>query len=245
IRRRREEGDERGERVPDEAVQRRARAWRRVVPRVVVDGRWRVGREAARDRVALRRGGGAPVVLLEARRQRSLALGDAFALERGRVRREGRLRAREARVLSRVVATRAQDDSFIVLFVVVLLVASCLRCSARDEPDADEGQRAAADELASVVARVALEVAVEDGAADDDAEREEHELRRDHLRRLEALQRAVDVLNLHDGGEDEDGQQQVGDRERQRLQQRVRQKRGHALGRQRRVAAEQPDQSQI
>ena len=118
----------------------------------------------------------------------------------------------------------------LVLFVVA-------RAAAGDEEDAEEGEAAAADELDGLLAGGALKVAVEDGAADDDAEGKQHELDGDDLGRVEALQGLVDVADLHDGGGQQDEQEGVGDRGGEGAQQGGREHRGHALGRQDRVAA--------
>jgi translation initiation factor 6 (eIF-6) len=50
-----------------------------------------------------------------------------------------------------------------------------------------------------------LEITVEDGTPNDDGDGVEHELSGDDLRRIEALQRPIDVPYLKQGGGDEDG----------------------------------------
>ena len=111
-----------------------------------------------------------------------------------------------------------------------------LRVSAGgEEVDAQKGHGAAEGELGEPSGRGALKVAVQDGAADDDGDGEEHKLRRDDLGRAEALQRPVDVPDLQQRARHENRQQQVRDRERQETPESMREERGYALGRKGRV----------
>lgn len=85
--------------------------------------------------------------------------------------------------------------------------------TARDKVDTQESQQTTPDEFRCTFSGHRLEVTVQDRTTDDDGDRKQDELGRDHLRGVEALQSSVDVANLHQGTENEDEDQQVGNGE--------------------------------
>lgn len=76
-----------------------------------------------------------------------------------------------------------------------------------DQPDTCESHSATSYELAGIVTRGAFKVTVQYGGTKDDRESEHDELNRDDLRSVKSLQGAVDVLDLHNGSEDQDSNQ--------------------------------------
>lgn len=158
-----------------------------------------------------------------------------------------------ARGVDRVAVPFAVEvDCFIRLGLAVVFVLVCIfipvvpaRSPAGDEPDPRERERTAADKFPRVVARRALKVAVQDGRPEDDRQREHDKLDRNDLRGIEPLQRAVDVLDLHDSRADEDRDQQIKNRKRDDAPQRIRQQTRNALCAQRGEAAKQPHEPEI
>lgn len=105
-------------------------------------------------------------------------------------------------------------DSIVLDFLALLFIdVTVVRAAGGNTPDTQEGKCTATDELAGVFFALTLKVPVEDCTSNDDGKSEHDELRRNDHGSVEALQCSVDVLDLHDGREDQDRKQKVGDRE--------------------------------
>jgi hypothetical protein len=102
-----------------------------------------------------------------------------------------------------VIGIGGEVDCVFGFGVVVFVVGLAAGAASGDEPYAQEGHGAAADELSGVVAGSALEVTVEDGGAENDGEGKEDELHGDDLCGVEVLESPIDVFNLHDSGADQ------------------------------------------
>lgn len=122
-------------------------------------------------------------------------------------------------------------DRIFRLRIAIFLVFVSPRSPTRDEPYAEKGQRAAANKLPCVFSGSAFEVSIQDGRPEDDGQREEDELDWDDLRCVEPLQRTIDVLDLHNGGANQDCYEEVSYRKSDGPPERVRQHRRNAFGR--------------
>jgi hypothetical protein len=94
------------------------------------------------------------------------------------------------------------DRLFTFWFSVFFVGVPAAVSPACDQPHTEEGHGTAANEFSCISTRRPFEVAVEDGRSKNDRECEEDELHRNDLRGVETLQRAVDVLYLHDSSKD-------------------------------------------
>lgn len=100
-------------------------------------------------------------------------------------------------------------DLIFLVHVIVLFMVLDLS-STRYAPNSKERQDTPADKLSNTCHSCLFKVAVQNRASHYDEDGEHHKLRRNHLGRIESLQRAVDILDLHDRSEDEHCDEEVG-----------------------------------
>lgn len=78
-------------------------------------------------------------------------------------------------------------DGFWRFWIVIFLVISGPMSPAGDDPYAQESHEAAANEFAGITSWRPLEIAVENGGAQNNRQGEEYKLRRNDLSRIKAL----------------------------------------------------------
>lgn len=98
-------------------------------------------------------------------------------------------------------------------FGIPIVVVDSFGSSACDQPDTSKGQRASTHKLACIVSRGPFKVPIQNGRAQNNRQSKENKLHRDDLRRVEALECPIDVLDLHDCCADQYSHKQVSDRE--------------------------------
>lgn len=130
------------------------------------------------------------------------------------------------------------------IFNTVLLSVAAIT-TACQTPDAQKSQRATTDKLTNLGRRGALEIPIQDSGTGDDEYGKHDKLSRNDLCRVEALQGAVDIFDLQDGGRNEDGHEKVSDWKGQGPPQSVGQQRRDALCAQSRVTTKEADQANV
>jgi hypothetical protein len=125
----------------------------------------------------------------------------------------------------------------IIVFRQDFVVTMALLTAASNEKDAEEGKETAPNKLGRLFSVCSFEIAVKDGASNDDTQRKHYELNWNNLSRIETLQGLVDVANLHDGCPKENNDENVGDRSRKSTPKSGRQHRRNAFCRKGSVTA--------